>query len=123
MRNLKKDIDDEQKLVKQKEKIIQKLEHKCDNLITENKHVKTELCKVKNENKKLSKNKKIKQQPSKNLPDPTIKPENVDEQKSTDFVNNSCQNAQPAALSLQQCTTSLTRSPGGSPGYSIWFTT
>ena len=39
MRNLKKDIDDEQTLVKQKEKIIQKLEHKCDNLITENKHV------------------------------------------------------------------------------------
>ena len=71
MRNLKKDIDDEKKLVRQKEKIIQKLEHKCDNLITENKHVKTELCKVKNETKKLSKNKNTKQQPAKNLPVPT----------------------------------------------------
>ena len=78
MRNCKKDINDEKKLVKQKEKIIQKLEHKCDNLITENKHVKAELCKVKNENKKLSKY-KIKQQPAKNLPVPTIEPENVDE--------------------------------------------
>ena len=42
--------------MKEKEKYIQKLEHKCGNLTTNNKDVKTEMNKLKNENRKLLKN-------------------------------------------------------------------
>ena len=54
---LKKDLDDKQKDVKGKEKIIHELELKCENLITNIKNHKAELTKVKKENKKLLKHK------------------------------------------------------------------
>ena len=56
-KNVKKNLEAEQKVAKENEKLIQNLEHKCENLVKNNKNIQTELKKVKNENKKLSKNK------------------------------------------------------------------
>ena len=47
VKNLKKDLESERKVVNQKEKYIQKLENKCENLATNNKEVKTEMTKLK----------------------------------------------------------------------------
>ena len=57
-RNLKKALEAEQKVVKEKEKLIQKLELKNENLSNNYRSMKTELNRVKNENKKLVKNNK-----------------------------------------------------------------
>ena len=56
-KNVTKRLESEQKVAKENEKLIQKLELKCENLAKNNKNIQTELKKVKNENKKLSKNK------------------------------------------------------------------
>ena len=55
--NLKKDLQVQQKVVKENLKLIQKLELKNENLAVNNKNIKAELNKVKNENKKLLRNK------------------------------------------------------------------
>ena len=55
VKSLKKDLDEKHKDVKGKEKAIQRLELKCENLSTNIKNHKAELTKVKNENKKLLK--------------------------------------------------------------------
>ena len=52
----KKDLVNERKALKEKEKVIGKLVHKCENLERNNKTFKCDLIKVKNENKKLLKN-------------------------------------------------------------------
>ena len=54
--NLTKSLETEQKVVKENNKLIQKLELKCENLAKNNKNMQTELKKVKNENKNLVKN-------------------------------------------------------------------
>ena len=54
-KNLKKVIDSLKKEVKEKERVIQKLEHTSENLSTNCKNFKAELTKLKNENKKLLK--------------------------------------------------------------------
>ena len=95
VRNLKKDLEDERKLVKQKEKIIQKLEHKCENLATSNTNVKTLMSKLKNENKKLLKNMPNKSITNKDSIDPN-------------------QNLQPD-VSTQMCSSSLTQRAGAAP--------
>ena len=91
VKNLKKDLESERKVVNQKEKYIQKLENKCENLATNNKEVKTEMTKLKNQNKKLLKIKS-------NIPD-SIDPN---------------QNLQPAASS-QTCLSTGT-APNTQPG-------
>ena len=55
-KNLKKDLEAEHKVVKENEKLIQKLEHKNGILNINYKNLKAEVNKVKNENKKLLKN-------------------------------------------------------------------
>ena len=55
-KTLKKDLETEQKVVRENEKLIQKLENKNENVTTNFKQLKTELNKVKNENRKLLKN-------------------------------------------------------------------
>ena len=57
IRTLRKDLDDKQKELKVKEKAMIQLEKKCENFTINNKNFKTELTKVKNENKKLLKSK------------------------------------------------------------------
>ena len=92
---LKKDLEYERKSVKQKDKVIQKLEHKCENLTTSNMNVKTEKNKLKNENKKLLKN----------LPNKLI--------INKDSIDSN-QNLQPA-VSTETCSSSLTQ-PGAHLG-------
>ena len=116
VRNLRKDLNDERKLLKEKERNIQKLELKCEKLVNDSKNVKTELIKVKNENKKLLKSK----QPSKKVLVPNPEPkasEIMDEEKSVDAENDSNHNLQPAVLS-EQCSTPPVR-PAGSPSRTL----
>ena len=54
---LRKDLDNQQKEIKQKGKVICQLEKKCENLNINNQNLKTEITKVKNENKKILKSK------------------------------------------------------------------
>ena len=56
-KNVTKRLEAEQKVAKENEKLIQKLQHKSENLVKNNKNIQAELKKVKNENKKLSINK------------------------------------------------------------------
>ena len=56
-KNVTKKLESEQKVAKENEKLIQKLQHKSENLVKNNKNIQAELKKVKNENKKLSINK------------------------------------------------------------------
>ena len=53
---LKKDLEAEHKVVKENEKLIQKLEHTNGNLNINNKNLKAEVNKVKTENKKRDSN-------------------------------------------------------------------
>ena len=71
------------------------MELKCEKLVNDSKNVKTELNKVKNENKKILRSK----QPSKKVLVPNPKPkasEITDKEKSVDAENDSNQNLQPA---------------------------
>ena len=55
--SLKKDLGVKLKELKEKDKVICKLEHKCENLSDSNKRLKTEINQLKTENRKISKSK------------------------------------------------------------------
>ena len=56
-KNLRKDLENSRKIVNEKEKLIQQLGNKCDQLTSRNKDLKAELNITKKENKKLSQQK------------------------------------------------------------------
>ena len=55
-KNLKKELEIKNKVIRENENLIKKLEHKNESLATNYKNLKTDLNKVKNENRKLLKN-------------------------------------------------------------------
>ena len=111
--NLKKNLEAEQKVVKENEKVIQKLELKNENLTITNKNMKIELNKVKNENKKLLKNKNQRSQ-SQNRFVQTLKSDTSKIQMS-DYEEDSNQNMTPSRSS-KMCPTSS--SPSRAPAFS-----
>ena len=123
-KNFKKVIDRMQKEAKEKEKAVQKLELKSDNLNTNLKNLKTELTKLRNENKKLLKSKvNIKQQEddNKNIP-PASRDFLITEQVSPSRLCSppstspgSPHYGTPQPTSVPQCTKPIAK-PGTSPG-------
>ena len=99
---LKKDLETEHKVVKDKEMQLSKFNKKCENLTLNIKNVKNEMNKVKNENKKLLKSR------SKLLPNSDYVPISVTDNPDieTDLNENI-----PSDLKLPSCSSSSTVTP------------
>ena len=103
VKKLKKDLEDEHEVVKDKDNQLSKLNKRCENLTLNIKNMKTELNKVKNENKKLLKS-RSKLLPTSDLvlTSVTDTPDNREYSK-TDLNENISSD-----LNLSSCSSSLT---------------
>lgn len=101
---LKKELEKEKKIVKEKENFIRKLNHKCDNLTLNIKNAKSELNKVKTENKKLAKN-RTKSQPTSDCVLTSNFATSSNQEISDTDLN---QNVPPDDLQLLSCSASST---------------